>query len=277
VLAAALAALAGAAPATWLVRRAGRERVVAGGAAEAAYGPAEGDGSPVVRIDAARLAELATVEFVPPRGLTPAQGGIVLAEEVRPEHKVAWLIGAAADGYLDLEGDDGQVTLVRLPRRGTPTSDLLDVAFEGRDRLTLGTYDEDFADAWRTLGRELGAWEQTSGLWDPAGDRRQVLARTLGIAAAIAGLLLVAQGAVLASRSGPGWLALVGAGGLLAGAGEAAAVGGRGRRGPLSPAGPLGAGRHLGGQRGPVLRGLRRGGSAGGVGGGAGGGGGGSW
>ena len=225
VLAAALAALAGAALATWLVRRAGRERVVPGGAAEAAYGPAEGDGSPVVRIDAARLAELATVEFVPPRGLTPAQGGIVLAEAVRPEHKVAWLIGAAADGYLDLEGDDGQVTLVRLPRRGTPTSDLLDLAFEGRDRLTLGTYDEDFAGAWRTLGRELGAWERTSGLWDPAGDRRRVRLRSLGVVAGVAGVLLTAQSAVWAARSGAVWLLLVGAGGLLAGAGAAAAVG----------------------------------------------------
>jgi hypothetical protein len=239
--AAALAALAGAALATWLVRRAGRERVAPGGAAEAAYGPAapgsplprgvrgvqlaEGGRLPMIRIDAARLADLATVEFVPPQGLTPAQGGVVLAEAVRPEHKVAWLIAAAADGYLDLEGGRGQVTLVRLSRRGTPTSDLLDVAFEGRDRLTLGAYDEDFADAWRTLGRELGAWERTSGLWDPAGDRRQALARTVGIAAGIAGLVLAVQGAVLAGRSGPGWLALVAAGGLLAGAGAAAAVG----------------------------------------------------
>jgi hypothetical protein len=223
-LAAALGALAGAAAAARLVRRAGRERVVPGGAAEAAFGPAGGDGPPVVRVDAARLAELATVEFVPPSGLTAAQGGVVLAEEVRPEHKVAWLLAAAADGYLDLEEDGGQVTLVRLPRRGTPTADLLDVAFEGRDRLTLGSYDEDFADAWRTLGRELAGWQAGSGLWDPAGDRRRTLARTGGLAAGIAGLALAAQGAVWAARSGPGWLALVVVGGMAAGAGAAAAV-----------------------------------------------------
>ena len=36
-------------------------------------------------------AGLATVEFAPPPELTPAQGGVLLAEAVRHEHKVAWL------------------------------------------------------------------------------------------------------------------------------------------------------------------------------------------
>jgi hypothetical protein len=211
------AALAGAVPASVLVRRAGRERVTPGGATEAAFGSA-GE----TRVDAADLARLATVEFVPPRELTPAQGGVLLAEGVRPEHKVAWLIGTATDGHLDLEDDDGKVTLVRLPRRDGPATYLLDAAFQGRDRLTLGGYDEDFASAWGSLGRELGAWERTSGLWDPAGDRRRARARGLGIVAVVAGLVLVVQGAVWASRSGPGWLALVALGALAAGAGAAA-------------------------------------------------------
>jgi Predicted membrane protein (DUF2207) len=220
------AALAGAVPASWLVRRAGRERVAPGGAAEAAFGTTGGSPAPgpETRVDAADLAGLATVEFVPPRELTPAQGGVLLAESVRPEHKVAWLIGAAVDGHLDLEDGDGRVTLVRLPRRDGPATYLLDSVFEGRDRLTLGSYDEDFAAAWRSLGRELGAWERTCGLWDPAGDRRRTRTRALGVVAAVAGVLLAVQSAVWASRSGPGWLALVAAGGLLAGAGAAAAV-----------------------------------------------------
>ena len=36
-----------------------------------------------------------TTEFAPPKGLAPWQGGIVSAESVRNEHRVAWLIGAA--------------------------------------------------------------------------------------------------------------------------------------------------------------------------------------
>jgi hypothetical protein len=47
------------------------------------------------RVDAAELGSLATVEFSPPAGLTPAQGGAVLAEAVGQNQKVAWLLGAA--------------------------------------------------------------------------------------------------------------------------------------------------------------------------------------
>jgi hypothetical protein len=119
------------------------------------------------RVDAADLATLATIEFVPPRELTPAQGGVLLAEEVRPEHKVAWLIGAAVAGHLDLEDDGGRVTLVRLPRRHGAATYLLDMAFEGRDRLTLGNYDPSFASAWRLVGSELDGWRRTS----PCGTR----------------------------------------------------------------------------------------------------------
>jgi hypothetical protein len=137
---------------------------------------------------------------------------------------VAWLIGSAVDGYLDLEGGDGRVELVRLPRRdGAPTY-LLDMAFAGRDRLELGSYDPQFASAWRLVGSELDGWQRTSGLWDPAGDRRRVLARALGLLAGVVGLLATVGGAALASRRGPGWLALVAVGGLLAGAAAAAVV-----------------------------------------------------
>jgi hypothetical protein len=175
-------------------------------------------------VDSADLAKLATVEFVPPGALTPAQGGVLLTETVRPEHKAAWLIGAAVDGHLELEDEGDQVTLVRLPRRqGAPTY-LLDVAFGGRDRLTLGTYDPDFASAWRLIGRELAGWRLTSPLWDPAGDRRRTLARVLGVVAGVAGLLVAAGGGALAGRYGPGWLVLAAAGGLVAGVGAAAAI-----------------------------------------------------
>jgi len=175
-LTSALAALAGAVAATWLVRRAGRERVAAGGAAEAAFGPGRPPAGPERRVDSARLGELATVEFVPPDELTPAQGGVLLAEEVRHEHKVAWLIGSAVNGFPDLEGDGPLVTLVRLPRRQGAPAYLLDAAFGDRDRLTLGSYDPQFAAAWKLVGNELDGWRRTSALWDPAGDRRRALA-----------------------------------------------------------------------------------------------------
>jgi hypothetical protein len=226
----------------------------------------------VARIDAADLAGLATVEFAPPRELTPAQGGVLLAEAVRPEHQVAWLIGAAVDGHLDLEDDGGTVTLVRLPRRdGAATY----VAFGGRDRLTLGSYDPSFAAAWGLVGGELDGRRRTSPLWDPAGNRRRVLALGLGAVGGVAGLLLTGIAAAMAGRSGPGWLVLAALGGLLAGAGVAAD-----RVVPATARYPLLAPALLSGASGSSERPSSSGsggGGGGGVGGGAGGGGGGSW
>jgi hypothetical protein len=214
-------ALAGAAATSRLVRLAGRERVAAGGPADSAWGGRSGE----IRIDADKLASLATIEFVPPAELTPAQGGVVLAEGVRDEHKVAWLIGAAIDGYVDLERSNrSTVTLARLPRRDGPTAYTLDTAFAGRERLLLGIYDEHFARAWEAVGGELKAWQRSSGLWDPAGGQRRILALVLGGVLALAGLVAAAAGAAAANRWGAAWLLLVAFGALLAGAGLAAAV-----------------------------------------------------
>jgi uncharacterized membrane protein YgcG len=221
-LLATLVALAGAAATSRLVRLAGRERVAAGGPADAAWGGRRGE----IRIDADKLASLATIEFVPPAELTPAQGGVVLAEGVRDEHKVAWLIGAAIDGYVDLERSNrSTVTLLRLPRRdGTTASTTLDMAFAGRERLLLGVYDQHFASAWNAVGAELKAWQRSSGLWDPAGGQRRILALVLGGVLALAGLVAAAAAAAAANRWGAAWLLLVAFGALLAGAGVAAAV-----------------------------------------------------
>jgi hypothetical protein len=219
-LLAAAFALAAAAPASRLVRLAGRERVAAGGSADAAWGGTGGE----TRIDADKLASLATIEFVPPAELTPAQGGVVLAEAVRHEHKVAWLIGAAIDGYVDLQGNRSTVTLVRLPRRDGSTAYTLDTAFAGRERLLLGVYDERFARAWETVGGELAAWQRSCGLWDPAGGQRRILAMVLGGLAAVPGLVVAGVGGAAANRWGAAWLVLVAFGALLAGAGLAAAV-----------------------------------------------------
>jgi uncharacterized membrane protein YgcG len=219
-LLAAAVALAGAMPASRLVRLAGRERVAVGGSADAAWGGTGGE----VRVDADKLASLATIEFVPPSELTAAQGGVVLAEAVREEHKVAWLIGAAIDGYVELEDNRATVTLVRLPRRDGSTAYTLDTAFAGRERLLLGTYDERFARAWGAVGGELAAWQRSCGLWDPAGERRRIAVRVLGCVVALAGLVVAGVGGAAANRWGAAWLVLVASGALLAGAGLAAAV-----------------------------------------------------
>src|SRR5262249_9101621 len=172
-LVAAAAALVASALTSWLVRRAGRERVARG------WRGGDGRAGPAVvdRVDAEKLGSLATAEFSPPPELTPAQGGIVLAEAGGGNPKGAWLVGAAADGYLDIEQAGQEVTLVRRSGQDeSPVSRTLDTLFCGRDRLTLGAYDPSFAAAWQEIGDELEAWRRTSGLWDAAGDLYRKLA-----------------------------------------------------------------------------------------------------
>jgi hypothetical protein len=186
-------------------------------------------GAAEVRVDASDLEEMATIEFAPPAGLSPAHGGIILREQVQTEHKVAWLIQAAVDGVVELEDRDG----TRLTRiAGAPAAPdqqaVFSQMFTSGPTLELGSYDRSFATGWATLGTQLSAWRAGSGLWDTRADARRIAALVLGVVAAIAGTVGALAGGLLAG-TGAGtavWLVVAVAGGLLAGAGLAAAVGG---------------------------------------------------
>lgn len=214
---------AGAAAATSkLVRRRGRERVGAGGAAEAAWA---GESSSEVLLDEEELAHMATTEFAPPQGITAAMGGVILRESVQPEHKVAWLIEAAIEGGIDLVEEGGRaVRLVRTGQGSGATAEVLDTMFGGRHELDLGAYDSRFATGWRQVDVLLADWQHRSGLWDPAGERRKMAARGLGVLAGLAGVLGMALGGALAARWGEEWLPLVAVAALVAGAGCAAVL-----------------------------------------------------
>jgi hypothetical protein len=213
-------ALLGAAPASFLIRRRGRERVGVGGAADAAWA----DGGSDRLIDSAKLAELATIEFAPPSELTPSEGGIVLAEDVRPEHKVAWLMNEAVAGSIDVDDSSSSVTLRRRDFGDPSAAPVLNAMFGDRDEISLGRYDKEFASGWSRLGTDLEQWADTSGLWDPAGDRRRTAVRILGIVGAIVGLAVAVISAALGATRGSGWLVGVAIGALVGGAGLAAAV-----------------------------------------------------
>ena len=213
-------ALAGAAPASFLVRRRGRERVGVGGAADAAYA----DGQSERLVDSAALAEMATIEFAPPRELTPPEGGIVLAEGVHSQHKVAWLMDEAIAGSLEVDDSSSPVILRRLNFGDPSAAPVLNEMFDSRDEIALGRYDKQFATGWRQLTEELQTWADTSGLWDPAGDRRRTVVRALGIVGGLIGIAVAVISAWLTPTRGSGWLVGVGVGAVLAGVGLACAV-----------------------------------------------------
>jgi Predicted membrane protein (DUF2207) C-terminal domain/Predicted membrane protein (DUF2207) N-terminal domain len=221
---AAAASLLAGIPAAVLVRRAGRERIAPGGEADVAYA----EGPPHVseiRVDAAELARMATTEFAPPSGVSPAQGGIVLKEDVRPEHKVAWLIQAAIDGAIDVQDSDSTTTITRTGPGSPEEEDVLGMAFGGRSEVELGSYDPAFASAWSHLGGTLSGWRDRSGLWDSGSQTRRVLAIVLGGLVAVLGAVAAAGGGALAGRFGPEYLPVAALGGVLFGAGLAAVLG----------------------------------------------------
>jgi hypothetical protein len=235
---AAAGALVGGLSTAWLVRRAGRERVGAGGPADAAWAGPDASTS-WTRVDEKELEAMATTEFAPPAELDPPHGGIVLTEEVRPEHKVAWLIQMAIDGTVDIGSngaggtgppgmpwsDGGDLRLIRTGHGTADNAAVLDTAFAGRDAVELRAYDPNFAAAWRQLQRQLLAWRDTSGMWDPGGGGRKATARVFGIIGAVAGAVGAGVGGALANQRGPAWLVLAALGGAVAGAGLAAALG----------------------------------------------------
>jgi hypothetical protein len=159
----------------------------------------------------------------PPPELTAAQGGVLLAEAVRDEHKVAWLISAAILGDIDLETAGDTISLVRLRRADGATERLLETAFASRARLPLDTYDPYFARAWALIGDELETWQR----WDRTGDTRRTRALVLGSVVGLGGLAFAALGGAATSRWGLLGLAIVLMGGILAGGGLAAVVRGR--------------------------------------------------
>lgn len=222
--AAVLTGLGGALTTSALVRRSGRERVGAGGAADAAWSATAGPAGEV-RLDESELEQMATTEFAPPAELTPAQGGVLMAERVQPGHKVAWLIQAAIDGSIDLvEEPDRRVRIVKTGPLSDAAQAPLATAFAAREEISLGSYDKRFAAGWGMVDAQLMAWSRSSGLWDKRADRRKTAVRVLGALAAAGGAVLAFGGGFAANRWGQPWVVLVVVASLLSGGGFAAAL-----------------------------------------------------
>ncbi len=169
------------------VRRAGRERVGAGDAADAAFASNEGT---YRLVDAADLGDYATVEFAPPKGLTPPQGGVVHREQIEASHQASWLMQAALDGQIDIR-QEGKKTILR-PMLITPPYDaILTKAFGGRDHIELGKYDSSFAKAWSDIKSELSTWQKNSEYWDAASVKRMHWVVGLGILGLIAAMAVI--------------------------------------------------------------------------------------
>lgn len=173
----------------WFRRRGSDEVFGAGGAADAAFLPtapsAPGpDGVshevpvpslgdwvadvPTYRVPDGRLAELATIEFVPPRGVEPWQGNLLLRESVSDGSVSAWFSEMVARGAIDLRGTGKEMTM----RPGHTDARLsavdrghLAALFRSSPVVELGTYDSAFAGVWKGIETEQQRFVKESGWW----------------------------------------------------------------------------------------------------------------
>ena len=202
-----------------LGRSYGSNTVLAGGAADAAFGdlPVPGRAARTAdtatyRVPDSRLAELATIEFVPPRGLEPWQAAAVLREEVDDDTVAAWFSEMIATDALAISDTDGELQL----RRGTDTARLsavdqghLQRLFGSSDVVELGSYDPGFTATWAAIKAEQRAFVGAAGWWSRGGPGGRVTtpARVVGLVILV--LVVVASVVFLATVAGTNfWLAV---------------------------------------------------------------------
>ena len=158
----------------WFRRRGSNVVFGAGGAADAAMGdlglPGRGDpvaDVPTYRVPDDRLADLATIEFVPPRGIEPWHAQALLSETVDDDTVAAWFSEMIAREAIlvDESGDDPVL------RSGSGRARLSAVDQEHLDRLfrdgdvELGSYDSGFRTVWSRVRSEQRRQIDESGWW----------------------------------------------------------------------------------------------------------------
>jgi uncharacterized membrane protein YgcG len=169
------AGLAGAVPVYRRARRKGRNEVYAGGAADAAYGalpPPRADGAsepsaPVQLVADDDLADLATIEFVPPKGIAPWEAAVLLTERIDDDTVAAWLSGMAGREAIDLSEDGKNLAIASGPKRSeldAGDAKLLD-RFLKKDPYVTGKYDKSFASAWTAVSKHQRTSIAASGWW----------------------------------------------------------------------------------------------------------------
>ena len=159
-----------------VMRRRGSNTVFgAGGAADAAHGiplPAPGLAVHDVvthRVPDDKLAELATIEFVPPRGIEPWHGSVLLRERVDDDSVRAWFGEMIARGTIIPSGEGKDMVLQVGPTDNTLSErdrKLLAELFRYGPEVPLGTYRKSFANLWKKIRDQQAETVDDAQWWE---------------------------------------------------------------------------------------------------------------
>ena len=152
--------------------------------------------------------ELATIEFVPPKGIAPWQGAVLLTERIDNATVGAWFSGLVAREAITLDTEDDDLVLAAGPKRSQldpASASHVDKILGGRDRVELGSYDKKFATAWSDVRKELAASISSSGWWKrmPPGATTQLAsAQSIGVLVAVIAIFVFGIGSVITALLG---------------------------------------------------------------------------
>lgn len=159
-----------------IMRRRGSNTVFgAGGSADAAVGlPLPPPGLAVHdvathRVPDDKLAELATIEFVPPRGIEPWHGSVLLRECVDDESVRAWFSEMIARGTIIPSGEGKNMILTVGPTDNTLSErdrSLLAELFRHGPEVPLGTYRKSFANVWKKIREQQAETIDDAQWWE---------------------------------------------------------------------------------------------------------------
>ena len=148
-----------------VARRQGRNEVGGGGAADAAYGTS---GGPTRLVTDKELNEMVTTEFVPPAGIRPWQGSMLLNETVDSASVSAWFSDQIAVGVVELTGDSPQVLSAgpALAKAEPITQERIETLLGTDGELELGKYQPQLAALWTEVAAEQKKVAAASGWWN---------------------------------------------------------------------------------------------------------------
>jgi uncharacterized membrane protein YgcG len=165
-----------------IANRMGRNEVAGSSAADAAYAappiaPVPGALAPTAPastrlVTDRQLEAMATTEFVPPEGIRPWQGCLLLREQIGSDSMSAWFSDQIAQEYLTLTGQ-GTTTEPQVLSAGPklaaapPITRERIVTLLGSDTstLTLGKYEPRVATLWDEIRDEQREMAASSGWW----------------------------------------------------------------------------------------------------------------
>ena len=154
-----------------------------------------------------KMDDLATIEFVPPKGLEPWQGAVLLTEKFDRTTIAAWMSGLVAKDAITLTKDDDDLVIHRGPKFDTldaETKALADQMLDYKDELKLGTYNANFGEAWSKVWLLEREGIAESGWWKrlPPGSAQQGGAAVGYIVLVIVAFFIFGAGSVVGALLG---------------------------------------------------------------------------